>query len=336
MPSSTPTFADQKWGSEPWCRFDYWRHPTRENVTAEHPNGTNPLLCIRHGGGGTGGDYTMYRTDAIANIWFFFRWLQETGSLARKFDICSFSSGQAAFYSSPQVIPKSVSMYFPDSPVDAQRFVATIKHRAVEFGFDPNSMLGMGESFGAVDMSLAMMAPPIVGNGNSRTWLREYRHPQTFDSQLRGVIYHIGQVDCRKTGGVDYIHSYNMAGWFGTRTDSTSETDALPTQVREMASLLSYLERGDTANYRGLFVMWGERGDHVKPYGNPSLPGSDVHDSQQFYDLCAALDNRGLPYGKLFYAGNGLTNINYPSAPPHTQTVYYQTIYNWMVGQLAA
>lgn len=336
MPTFSPTFADQKWGPEVQCLFDYYPHDVRENVSADHPNGTNPLLCVRHGGGGVGGDHTQYRGSATGDLWYFLRWLQTTSSLARKWDICAFTSAQKAHYSSPQVIPLSVPSYAPHNIYDVQRFVASIKAKSDTYGFSPSDMILAGESFGAGICSLAMLAPPLIGTGNQRVFLKAAERPGTWDSQVRGVLYHIGQIDWRKSGGIDIIHAYNAHGWLGTRYDTTADFGAVPDSTRAMISLMAYIERGETQNYRGMFVLWGERGDHTIPYGDPNIAGSDVHDSDQYTTLTAALAAKNLPHGKLFYSGSGLGNANYPSAPPHTQQVYYQSIYDWMVGRLAA
>jgi hypothetical protein len=125
MATSTPTYADQPYGALPFERFDYWKHP-------DGTPGGNPVLFLRHGGGGIGGDYRGFRSDAQGNEAFYFcRWLNNahTNSPAQHWDLCSFSSGQfiyGDFQAPGNPIPRCVAMFEMDAVRSCQRAISRI------------------------------------------------------------------------------------------------------------------------------------------------------------------------------------------------------------------
>lgn len=348
MASITPTFANLRWGDAPYALFDYFQNPVRVGVDAAHPQGQNPVKVIRHGGGGTGGNYTDGRTDAYGEGFFHDAWLigqHAAINPAARWDILSFDSGQKHhfdFFTGTQTIfPRSRSLLFPENVYDCQFAIASLKRFAVQCGFNPNKMVGAGPSFGAWIMGMAALAPPRGGSGRRSIWRDGLLRTGTHDSTLRGIIFEGGQVDARRTAGVDYLRFDHYSGWIGTRYDNAVEWNAIPEDVRRALSIRAYFEANELDGYTGWFVHSVEQGTHVHPFDNP-------HDSQQHLDLIASMqsaglvEGNGLPaygqprrYGQMLRVAGTFNNPNWPSAPPAPVLALYQQLETWMAGQIA-
>lgn len=327
MATITPTLSAQRWGEEVYAFFDYYRNPVRVGVDAAHPNGQNPCLFVRHGGGGTGGDYKNQTTSAYGDAFYFPAWMIGTHAAtnpAARWDMCCFESGQAYhsdFFTGTQttLFPRSRALYFPDTIRDAQRAIAAITRLHVQLGFNPNRKVLYGESFGAVMAMLTQLVPPIGGPGRRSVWRRGTFEPDTHDSTVRAVLFAQGQIDCRKIAGVDYMNFANFGGWFGTRTDNSAEFDALPDSVRAMASIRAYLEANELDGAVPTFVANVVQGDHNHPFTNP-------HDSAQHADLTAALSAAGVTYGEQLRNAGEWENTNWPNDPPAPVLARYQAV----------
>lgn len=347
MATLTPTFADVRWGESVYALFDYYQNPIRVGVDAAHPQGQNPVRIVRHGGGGTGGNYSDGRTDAYGEGFFFDAWLlgnHPTTNPAARWDILSFDSGQKShfdFFTGLQTIfPRSRSLLFPENVLDCQFAIASLKRFGVQCGFNPNKMVGAGSSFGAWLMGHAALFPPIGGPGRRSVLRQGALNTNTHDSTLRGLMFEVGQVDARRTAGVDYLSFENYHGWVGTRYDNSGEWAALSEDVRRALSIRAYFEAGELDGYTGWFVHNVVQGNHVHPFTNP-------HDSQQHADLVASMqagglvEGNGLPaegaprrYGQLLRNAGTLDNPNWPSDPPAGALALYQQIEAWMAGQI--
>jgi hypothetical protein len=345
VPIINPTLQLQRWGVEPWALFDYYRNPTRVDADADHPNGQNPVLFVRHGGGGTGGDYSEWRdTTVTGTTWYFLRWLlgdQAANESPRHWDICAFESGQRANfayggYSPPHVVPfpRSESLLFPATVRDCQRAIASITHMHRELGFHPEKRGGFGHSFGATLMGLSQLAPALEGSGGSSTWQEGTDDPRTHDSRLKFLLFQEGQVDFRKVvggiyDGLDYLHYSTAGGWFGTSGLAyPNGFAAVKAETREMASILRYFQVGDVDGYSSWYVTWDAQGDHVHPYTNP-------HDSQQRTDLLAAIAAAGL-VANAAPIDAAFVNTLWPAGPGATELALYQTIEGWMAAKVLA
>lgn len=338
-----------RWGEAAYAQFDYWRNPTRIGVDADHPNGQNPCLFVRHGGAGVTGDHGTYRTDAFGDPFYAIHWLggaQAGSNPSPRWDVCSFSSGQEHhidFYAgtglastSPQ--PRSLSLYFPDAIRDCQRAISAIKGQHVALGFNPRKVVGWGDSYGATVMGLGQLIPPLGGNGRRRIWRDGVNLTSNHDSTLRALVYHIGQPDCRNISGTDQIHYFNCGGWFGTRTDVSTEFDALPDNVKELSSIIAYLEAGgnDIEGCRNWLVAWATGiGDGIKPYGRPGVGGSDIHDTAQHTNLVNALTAAGITHGSQLRGPDEWRNTNWPGEPPATQLALYQALNTHLAAAIA-
>jgi hypothetical protein len=329
MATATPYLGDERWGPDPWCMFDYWRNPTRVGVSASRPLGQNPVLFLRHGGGGTGGDHQFVRTSTLGDTFYFVQWLIGTHPAtepARHWDVVSFTSGQQAFTIGGPV-PRSNDMYFPDAARDVQRAIATLRHLGPSYGWSDVDCVGQGDSYGATALAWSQLAPPLVGSGNQLTWTERTRDPWTHSSRLKGLVFHIGQIDARVIGGQNYISHEHYAGWFGTSPFNSDSLDAVPTDIREAASIRRYFERGDLQYYPGFMAVWSEQGDHVQPFSNP-------HDSQQFYDLLEAAAAAGITMDSQLYIPGAYANTQWPAGPNHSALVVYQECESWMASRL--
>ncbi len=322
-----PTNADVRWGQGAHCFYDYYRNGFGFS------GARNPCLFVRHAGGGVGGSYIFERSiAATGRIPAFFRWLVEFDHPVH-FDYISFESGQSRY--DPGTIPRANQMIFPEAVVDVQRAICEIKkqHHSFNFhaGFDPSRCVGFGDSHGATLMGLASVYPPMRGSGGDDNTQRGVFSAGTHDSTLRGMIYHLGQIDVRFGTDVapasDYMSYFNMAGWWGIRDDDPAEFNALPASVRAQASLRAFIQSGDTRFYRKMFTMY----QHTTFAGYPL---TNSHDSQQRLDLNAALDAAKLPYDTAEYNATDF-DVTYPFTgpvdPSSTVGKNYQKLYDFLV-----
>lgn len=328
MATSTPDFQDQSWGSDPWCKFDYWQHPTRDT-------GGNPLLLLRHPGGGTVGSHQWFRDSANTDWFYFLRWLNgaHTNSPAQHWDICSFTSGQRRHETT--IISPSRSIFYPEAVRDCQRAIGAIKALYDTYGFDPNKVCGLGESYGATTISLSQLAPPLPGSGNSGVWRDSKLDPRTFDSTLRGVIHISGPIDFQNYSGTDYFHYSRIGGFFGTRFDASDEFDALDDSIKKAASVRQYFVDRDLSGYPGMYVSFVQAGNGKYPLGDPGISGSNLHDSQQYHDLTDAMSDAGVPFsGQLIPTAATLTNTNWTSDPSLATTRVYRHVSEWLATRI--
>lgn len=335
MASRTPTLSG-RWGEAPWAQFDYYRNPVRIGVDSDHPNGQNPCVFYRHGGGGTGGNFQDLRTDAFGDPFFAIHWMTGgvTGSNpTARWDLCSFSSGQQHhidFFSGLQtVFPKSIELFFPDAIRDCQRAIASLKGQHRTLGFNPNKVVGWGDSYGATLLGLSQLAPPLGGGNRRLVWRDGTNLSANYDSTLRGLMFHLGQIDCRVVGGTSYLAYNNCAGWFGTRYNNSAEFDALPAEVRAMASARAYIEAGETDGYRRWFLAY------VTGLGTGVKPLADPHDVVQLTDMATALTAKGLTFGSQSRAASGWTNANWPNAPSAGVLALYQAFETFLAAGIA-
>jgi hypothetical protein len=340
----SPTVPDFRYGPRAWNLCDYGRNVVRDAVDAEHPNGQNPVLFWRHGGGMIAGDYADCRDSTITTFWHFWRWLlgdYPTVAPGRHWDVCWFTSAQQTWTPfagfSATRIERSASTFHPKTTEDCQHALASLTHYARVLGFDPNQRGGGGDSAGAWLMLLAALAPPLLGSGNQRTFLEGTREPGTHDSLLKFLLFHIGQIDWRRPGGVQTFGTSGYSGYFGTGLSDPAmqpSLDAYPEELLESGSPLAYLERGvpapaEVAHLPGVCTIWTPQGNHVKPYDN-------LHDSAQQGTLDAALAACSIPRQSLTLSGQGLNNPNYPGAPSGSVLTRYQLLETFMAQRLAA
>lgn len=335
MATRNPTLSG-RWGESAWAQFDYWRNPVRVGVDAAHPNGQNPCIFYRPGGGGTGGNHQDIRTDAYGDPFFLFHWLggaHATSNPGSKWDLCSFSSGQQMhvdFFTGLQTLfPRTRSLFFPDAIRDCQRAIASIKGQAATLGFDPNKVVGWGDSYGATLLGLSQLAPPLGGGNRRSVWRDGTNLSKSYDSTLRGLLYHQGQIDCRKIGGVDYLAYQHCAAWFGTRYNDSGEFNNLPDAVRAMASARAYIEAGETGGYRGWFLAY------VSGVGAGTHPLADPHDTVQAADLETALVAKGLTYAKQVRSADSWRNTNWPNNPGAPELALYNAADTFLAARIA-
>lgn len=351
--TTTPTFADQRWGPEPYALFDYYRNPVRDNVDTLHPNGQNPLWIIRHGGGGQLGEYVDVRTSRYGDSFYLPMWLcaNQPGSNdnapATHWDVCSIESGQQThfeFFSGLQsLFPRSRQIFMPHAIRDLQRAIASLKHMCRFYGFDPNRCIGYGESYGASLMALAAIVPPFGGPGRRTVWQAGDRRPATHDSTLRGVFMSQAQIDVRNSapGNVDYIAYQNFGGWLGTDMTDSAEFDAVSQRIKASLSIRAYFEAGELDSYPGFFVGNVVQGTHdVHPFQNP-------HCSQQHADMIAAMVGAGLTettsaggdrrivYGQQLRTGGAYQNTLWPDGPDAASLAKMQPVEAWAAAQIA-
>lgn len=331
MATSTPTYEDQVWGSDPWCRFDYWQHPTRDS-------GGNPLLLVRHPGGGTVGSHQWYRDSANTDWYYLLRWLNGdyTNSPAQHWDVCSFTSAQRRHETT--IISPSRSVFYMEAVRNCQRAIGAIKARYGTYGFDPSRVLGMGESYGATTISLSQLAPALPGTGNGSVWLESKLNPGTFDSVLRGVIHISGPVDFQNYSGTDYFHYSRIGGFFGTRFDDSTEFDNLDDSIKKAASVRQYFTDRNLANYVGMYVSYIQAGNGRYPLGDPGIAGSNLHDSKQYTDLTSAMSSAGVPFsGQIVNSSDDITTTNWTGSDPNTTTLrIFRHFATWMADQIDA
>jgi hypothetical protein len=349
MPAAIPTFADQRWGPNTWCKFDYYQNPTRVSVDAKHPQGQNPVLFLRHPGGGTVGSHQWYRNSAQTDFFYFIQWLlggacvgdpsglqgaQAGTEPSRHWDILSFTSGQQTH--DVTAINRSISLFSQAAVRDCQRGVASCKHLLVDYGGNPNRSSWLAESYGSTLMGVGQLKPPRLGSGNLRAWTDRIGDPNTHDSRLKGGIWISGPVDLRKLAGVEYFHYSRTTGIFGTHSDNGAEYSNLPADLKEAMSARAFIERGDTAYYSGFYMTFVQAGDHVNPFGDPNVVGSNLHDSRQLTDMTTALSNAGLPYGSKLLQPGEVVNTSWPVGPNPTALAIYQDYENYLANLIPA
>jgi hypothetical protein len=226
MPSQTPTHSNVRWGSDAWSLCDIYLNPTR--IT-----GGNPVVFVRHAGGGTVGTYTDARDTATGgDEFYFYNWLNGRAtdavggaSPSLKWDIVHFTSGQETW--SDLVlnnigqlgddINRSRSVYFPDAIRDCQRAIASIKSLGSRYGFDPNKVITYGNSHGATLTGLSQLAPPLLPVGG-KLWMDSGNCSNTHDSRVRGCVLNQPQVKCDLT----HMGAAEYAAWFGMRGETIS------------------------------------------------------------------------------------------------------------------
>lgn len=318
---TTPTFQDIPWGTEPCQKFDYWQNPERET-------GGNPVVLVRHGGGGVSGSYKDYRTDAPGPSSYMVQWLagaQPATNPARHWDVCSFGSGQRTFLGGE--FPRTKATLYHDAIRDCQAAIATIRRMLPTYGGDPERCVGMGFSYGSTLLALSQMAPPLEATGRRTVWKEREGSPSTHSSKLRGLVFCQGQIDFRKISAVDYISYVFLAGWHGTSITSSTEADGLADTLRDQISLRAYLAAGEVDGFPGIYSSYQEQGGHVKPY--------NAHDSSQHADLLAAMTAAGVESAGTTYPLNSLINSLWPAGPGATELAIYQTHEAWMAGRIA-
>ena len=167
-------------------------------------------------------------------------------------------------------------------------------------------------------MMNAQLTPPLVGGaGGQTTHLKRLYERDGFDSRVRGVLNDMGQIDCRNLGGVDQLTFQFLQGWMGTRTDVSTEWDALDPAIKASISPLAYIQNGDTQYYRPFMQFYTQSNPpHTKPYTN-------LHDSDQLATMNAALEARGLAYRSVLW--NGELMYHTPgSATPDSEALSLQ------------
>lgn len=220
MVTQTPTFSNVRWGGDAWSLCDIYQNPTRLS-------GGNPVVFVRHGGGGTVGSYVDGRDSTNGEDFYFLMWLNgrtNPGTLGASaqpslpWDIVHFTSGQETWSNTTNVgalgdkINRSRSVYFPDAIRDCQRAIASIKSLGSTYGFNPNRVVTYGNSHGATLTGLSQLAPPLMPVGG-KLWMDSGNSSNTYDSRVRGCVLNQPQVKC----DVDFITLINYAAWFGIR-----------------------------------------------------------------------------------------------------------------------
>lgn len=320
-----------RWGPNRWCLLDHYKNPTRVGVDAAHPNGKNPCLIFRHPGGGTVGSNEWYR-DSLANqdYFYFLQWLvgaQPVSMPALCWDVIHATTGQQQH---DGVIPRTRSLFFPESILDYQSMVSSVMHMSIDLGIDEDRCVLGGESMGALLASLSLLAPSLRGSGQQHVWLKGRHNYGTHRNRARGVLHHQGPVDFQIYGGVEYYHHSRIGGLAGTRYDNNTEWTALDPRVKAMFSIIEYIRRGETAGFPSIYISWAEQGNHINPFGDPGIPGSNLHDSRQADDLATALAERGMPHEKDVHQPGWLVNTAWPAEPNHLALSMYQRRANWL------
>lgn len=331
MPTIVPTFADVPWGTLDWQRFDYFKHPFQDPKQFDEQAGKwvggNPLLMMRHGGGGTAGDYRYYRTFGSGTFATFLRWLQDNPHGVH-FDYCSIGSGQRSFDWSPMLLQRSQPLYFPAAFLDLQRARAAIKARHLDFGFDPDNCHAGGNSYGATVQTLAQLYPAWRGaGGDAALAIAGAGRTNSFDSTVRSVLAQQPQVSIAESiPGTDYMDFINVVGWLGTRTDdSGAEFHSVPMRVRKAFSILELLAARQLDGAVPMFTLYQTSGDGVHPFVDP-------HDAQQRIDLNDALAAAGVQdCDTRLYVHGDLDNNGYPGNPTNpSQLATYTQLYAWL------
>jgi hypothetical protein len=178
-------------------------------------------------------------------------------------------------------------------------------------------------------MGVAQMAPPLLPVTPGSGFRDGPSNPVGFDSRLRGLIYHIGQIDFRRdSAGVPYFDPTNLSGYTGTSTFTPSQFASVDDETLASISLADYLERGDVANYPGLFSLWTTFG------GSGAHPWGELHDQRQHAELVAKLTAAGLTFGQNLYQAGLLANSNYPNPPSGATLALYQQLEAFLASRL--
>lgn len=282
MPDLTPQTLDFSLGNG--CYMD---------VLAHSGGGPKPVLILRHGGGGTGGDRRYFWCDGKSLnrlCWYL------STSIVTNFDIVSLGTPQWAF-DSPTSAPHLASIVncptgskFPES----YDLIATAV-AAVIANLSPSKVFLGGTSFGAMMTGCAMMRSSLPIDG-------------LFTQFLCPDVRHVGgdsHVACRCP---DTIHQSWLGGIDGHTTQA--QWNATQNHIKRSTSFLWYLERGLTTNKRPMFVSFDVVGDGIKPYGDPARVGSGVHDGQQYPTLTTALTAAGVTHTDLQLPSRDAWEIN--------------------------
>lgn len=115
-----------------------------------------------------------------------------------------------------------------------------------------------------------------------------------------------------------------MFGVFGAYTQA--EWDALPRGMRQAASIMHYVENGDTKWMPPLLAVSEQIGNGITPYGNFVVPGDDVHDSKMVTDLVAAAGRYGASNISGMVLGGGWTD----GVAAGVRDANSSLVYDWM------
>lgn len=282
MPSQTPTHSDVRWGPDAWSLCDIYLNPTR--IT-----GGNPVVFVRHAGGGNTGTYTDARDTATAGgEFYFYNWLNGRASdpsniggalPSLKWDIVHFTSGQAYWQSGSdnvgaleESINRSRSVYFPEAIRDCQRAIASIKSLGSRYGFDPNKVITYGNSHGGTLTALSQLAPPLLPVGG-KLWMESQNSANTHDSRVRGCVLNQPQLKC----DLDFMLQSEYAAWFNIRGENIGDGGfGFCTWTNGTLTLTM------NANFAGGFAG-AKAGDRVKIIsGTSTVPG--------FYTIASITD----------------------------------------------
>jgi pimeloyl-ACP methyl ester carboxylesterase len=322
MAAITPTLSDQVWGTELYQRFHYTAHPVRDD-------GGNPLLMCRHGGGGWGGWYdNLFDATDVSNSLFEFC-LSEDRPM--HFDIITFDSAQVLFTTgttNDYSLARSRRAYIMEQARDIQRAVCAIKKwgsgwdNSTSYRINPNKIILKGHSHGSTICGLSQIIPPVTSEGDTTMLADSLYSCAGFDSRVKGVIYHDGQIDARSIGGTDYIDASIFPAWFGASYADDTEFDALPSHVRSAASLRAYIEAGDTKYWVPHLIVYNTT------LGAHSYPLANAHDGVQLRDLSVACRSKGLSHRTVDLAPVSGDQATISGAKA-------QQVYGWMERTLA-
>lgn len=333
--------SDLRYGPHAFSKFDYYQNSERVGVDALHPNGQNPLLIMRHPGGGTVGSHRWWRDSSnddttLEGLFDWIQWLlgaQPSTKPALKWDVATVTTGQQTHTGGG--FPRTRSMFFPESIVDYQNMIASIMHLSWELGFDEQRVISGGSSMGALLGGLAMMAPGLRGTGSQHVWVKGRYVFDTHRSTPKGHFHHQGPIDFQTYGGIPYYHHTRVSGLAGTRFDTAAEWTALDPRYKAMFSIVEYFRRRETAGYRGFLISWAEQGSHVHPFGS-GVPGDgSLHDSIQATELATAISECGLPYHLNLHQVGWMINTQWPAGPNPLALSIYQEYENWMALRVA-
>lgn len=319
-----PTLSQQRYGQEEHQIFDFLAHNTRL------PGG-NPLMIYRCGGGGVGGDYRSVWDSVNGDEVYFMNYLNTVAPNSTPFDILSVQTTQRNLNGGPSIRGFKTSIL--ESIPEFQVAIAELKRQGVigfgpsnQYKIDPRKIILFGSSWGATLAILSQLHPPYVGASGQRTSAVNQYLGGNYTSQVRGVINHIGQIDCRRIGATEQMNFAIMYGWFCTsQTDAGAEYIALPARVKDAASIRAFIQNGDTQFYRPIFNLYQENiGTHFHPY-------TQAHDSQQYTDLNADLAAAQLSHSGRLYASGDMNSQTNPSQ----SASLYSYMHTWMATQIS-
>lgn len=318
----TPTILDARWGPDHHCRVDVLQHATRI------PEG-NPVLVIRHGGGGMTSDK---REPWVAGGAFnvLANWLHQQTALP--FDVWSIATPQS-HYGSPVSAAHLSTTYndrltrpvlFPESVEWLKFFFQWANRYAVggdvlpetgaTLGHKAGDYIAAGREFGALLQAVAAFSgphPPATTNGQLLPGGRFA--PYGTSSAVKGLVLLDLITDVRAPGGIEQVYWSAMQGLFGTY-GALNEWQRVPASAKAAASPIAYVQRGETRHVLPQYLVQQGLGNHLKPYGDPATgAGADVRDSDQHLAYVAALNATApvLPFtAELIVASDWETEVN--------------------------